>query len=147
MFFGTSDGYVMEEDVGTSFDGESIFFGIRLPFNHLKDPRSDKQIHKLELELLCLDAVELFFRQLFDYDDGEFQFGTGAFDVPGVGGQFDVDAFDEFSFDLPTVTRAEASADGQGRNMALLIWAESDFVRPATLQGVLTHFSLMGIRR
>lgn len=67
--------------------------------------------------------------------------------MPGEGGQFDVDAFDTFAFDLPVVSRSESNIDGQGRNMALMFSCESDFARPATLQGILTYFSLLGVRR
>lgn len=147
MFFGTTDGWIMEEDVGTSFDGEAIYYAFRLPFNHYKNPAQDKQFHKLELELVCPDALSINFRQLFDYEDGTFQFGAGAAEVPGEGGQFDVDAFDTFAFDLPVVSRSESNIDGQGRNMALMFSCESDFARPATLQGILTYFSLLGVRR
>ncbi len=147
MFFGATDGYLMEEDVGTSFDGEDIYYAIRLPFNHFKSPASDKQFHKLELELVCPDALTLNFRQLFDYEDGTFVFGGGEAELLGEGGQFDISDFDTFSFDRPTTSRSESAIDGQGRNMALMFWCESDFVRPATLQGVLTYYSLLGIRR
>ena len=147
MFFGTSDGYVMEEDVGTSFDGAAIYYSGRLPFNHYKSPAADKQFHKLEIELICPDEITLNFRQLFDYEDGTFAFGSGDAVLSGEGGQFDVDAFDSFDFDRPTVSRSESNIDGQGRNMALLFWLESAFVRPATLQGLLTYYSLLGIRR
>jgi hypothetical protein len=147
MFFGTTDGWVMEEDVGTSYDGEAIYYAIRLPFNHFKNPAQDKQFHKMELELTCPDPMTFNYRQLFDYEDGMFGFGAGEALSPGEGGQFDVDAFDSFYFDLPVVSRVETSIDGQGRNMALMFWAESDFARPATLQGILTYFSLQGVRR
>jgi hypothetical protein len=147
MFFGTSDGYVMEEDAGTSHDGAAIFYAMLLPFNHYKSPAYDKQFHKGELELTCPDAVDFSFRTTFDYDDGLFSFGDGSASLPGQGGAYDIDAFDTFQYDKPRNSRAEYNLDGQGRNMAFLVWAESDFVRPATLQGVLTYYSLLGIRR
>jgi hypothetical protein len=148
MFFGTSDGYVMEEDAGASFDGEAISYVLRLPFNHFKSAQFIKQFHKLELELeVSNPAVTMFFRQLFDYDDQTYNFGTGEVEASAGGGQFDVSAFNTFQFDRPTVARVEESIDGQGRNMALLLFFESDFLGPVTLQGVLTYFSQLGMQR
>lgn len=141
MFFGSRDGYVMEEDAGTSFDGEEIPYVARLPFNHCKTPNVTKRWMQMLLELDSPDPIDLRFRQIFNYDDGELQHGgTQIADVPGTGGQFDVDAWDSFQFDLPAVTQARASIDGEGENMALLLAFESDFVRPVTLQGLLTNF-------
>lgn len=147
MFFGTGDGWVMEEDSGTSFDGEAIDFVMRLPFNHCKSPANDKQFQKGEFELQCPDEVTFYYRTFFDYDDSQMPFGSGDVDVPGQGGLWDVNAWDTFRFDLPTVSRAEFPLDGQGRNIGFLIWASSDVVRPAVLQGVFEYFTILGMRR
>jgi hypothetical protein len=146
MFFGTEDGYVMEEDVGTSYDGTDIFYILRLPFNHLKSAAVDKQFHKMELEANSLDALTVYYRMFFDDDDGTFEHASGQIDFPGQGGQFDVDAFDTFAFDRPLVTRSELDIDGQGRNVSVLFWAQSDFARQFTLEGLLTFFTILGVR-
>jgi hypothetical protein len=57
-----------------------------------------------------------------------------------------VDAFDTFLFDTATLERAEAALDGQGRNMSLLLWARSDFVRPVLLQSMLIFYTKLGVR-
>lgn len=148
MFFGTSDGYVMEEDAGTSFDGAIIPFPIRPHFNHFKSVGINKNFHKLELEINSPDPINLIFKQIMDYDDGTFapsQQQTTS--VAGTGGQFDVSLFDTFNFDLPIVSRAEASINGVGRNMTELYYFESDFVRPVRLQGKLTYYSFLEMQR
>jgi hypothetical protein len=146
MFFGTSDGWVMEEDIGTSFDGEAIDYVIRVPFNHLKSPGIDKAFHKLEFELIGASELTINYRQAFDYDDGMFGVGSDSIEFPGTGSVFDIGLFDEMVFDRGETYRAEASLDGQGRNMALLMWAESDFAEPMTLQGCLIYFTTLGVR-
>jgi hypothetical protein len=146
MFFGTSEGHVMEEDVGTSFDGVAIDYVARLPYNHFKSPALEKQFHKMELELQCDDEVAIYFRQFFDYDDGTYTHGSGEYEIPGIGGQYNVDDFNTFTFNMPNLSRAEGNIDGQARNMGLILWANSDFVSPATLQGVMTYFSKLGVR-
>lgn len=148
MFAGTEDGWVIEEDAGTSFDGEEIPYVVRLPFNHCKSPNIEKRWHQLLLELDSPDPITIRFRQIFNYDDGEYQHGgTMTADVLGVGGQYDVDGWDTFQFDLPNVTQARAAIDGVGENMALLLAFESDFARPVTMQGLMTNFSILEVRK
>lgn len=148
LFFGDADGYVMEEDAGTSFDGAAITYVLRPHFNHFKSPYVDKRFHKAVLEIDSADAVQINFRQLFDYDNGTYTHGgTQQAEVIGTGGQFDDDAWDTFAFDLPLVSSAEHSLNGVGSNMTLLYYFESDYVRPVTLQGQLTFFSVLGMKR
>lgn len=146
MFFGTSDGYVMEEDVGTSFDGDAIFRALQLPFNHLKSPALDKVLHKMELEMRSAMAMTLYYRIVFDYDDSTSPVESGSFAAPGEGGRFDVDNFDQIYFDRPTNTRIELPVDGVGRNVSLRLWVESDFVDPVTFQGLMTYFTNLAVR-
>jgi hypothetical protein len=147
MFFGTDDGYVMEEDSGTSFDGAPIDYMLRLPFNHFKSPGVDKQFHKMEVDLTGATPVEIGYRQIFDYDDGTFAVGTSTITSPGTGeAKFDIGSFDVMQFDISETYRAEGPLDGQGRNMALVFWLESDFIEPTTLQGILLYFSMLGVR-
>lgn len=147
MFFGTTDGWLMEEDVGTSFDGTAIYFTLRLPFNHLKSSALMKQLMKLELELNSPDAVTLYAKTLFDYDDGTYLAGGEQASVAGTGGQWDASQFDQVVFDLPAVSRAEIPTSGICRNVALLLFFTSDYVRPVNLQGLLWYYVLLGMQR
>lgn len=148
LFFGTQDGYVMREDVGTSFDGEVIDAVMRLHFNHLKSPANKKRYRKLEMELESPDDVTVFFRQQFDYADGNYQASlTNEALVAGGGGQWDASSWDQFRWSLPIANKAEANIDGVGRNMGLLIWHESAQDRPFLLQGLLLQFTAMGLSR
>lgn len=148
LFFGTSDGYVMQEDKGTSFDGTAIDYVMRLPFNHYDSPSSKKRFHKLEFELDSPDALDISFLQLFDYDDGHAGHSIAeAVEATATGGQFDVSLFDTFQFDLPIHSRVEVNVAGVGRSMALLVYVTSGFVRPFTLQGLTTQFTLLGFQR
>jgi hypothetical protein len=148
MFFGTDDGYVMEEDAGTSFDGANIVYSLQLPYNHFKSPGVEKQFHKLIGEIASPDELTIYIRQLFNYDDGTYGHGgTKELEMAEFGGQWDVSAFDTFQYDRPTVVKVETQLDGVGENMALLIFFESNFVRPVNLQGLLFYFSMLGLNR
>jgi len=148
LFFGTAEGYVMQEDKGTSFDGVEIDYYLRLPFNQFKSPSQKKRFHKIEFELDSADALDVNFRQLFDYDDGHYgHSNTQTAETRGTGGQFDVSTFDTFSYDLPIHSRAEINVGGVGRSQALVIFVTSDFVRPFTVQGVTTQFTPLAMQR
>jgi hypothetical protein len=148
MFFGTTDGYVMQEDKGPSFDGEAIEFVMRTAFGHYDTPSKDKQFGKLDFELDSPDAITVSFRMLFDYDDGV----RGASEsqdaeVIGKGGAFDVSMFDTFRYDLPVYSRAEVNVEGTGQNMALLIYITTATARQFTFQGLTAQFFILGTQR
>ncbi len=147
-FMGTEDGYVMEEDAGTSFDGASIVYSLFLPYNHFKSPDVEKNFHKMSAEFLSTDFVSVNFRQLFNYDNGLYRHGgTSLMDIDAIGGAFDLDAFDTVQMDRARVVQVDSDLDGIGSNMALIVFFESGFVRPVTLQGLLIYYSRAGLQR
>lgn len=145
-FFGTSDGYVMREDAGTSFDGSSIKSAVRLHFNHFKRPSNRKRFRKLVMELESDANVTISFRQQFDYSDGVYSAGGTQAALAG-GGTWNTDGWDTFYWSLPLVAQAEANIDGVGKNMSLLLWHESSSDKAFVLQGLLTHYSILGLAR
>jgi hypothetical protein len=148
LFFGTSDGYVMREDKGTSFDGADIQAVLRLPFNHFKSPASKKRFRKLVLEMYATDDVTINFKQIFDYADGNYRSSVNqSADVYSNGFQISVSEIATARLGVPIVTQAEANVDGVGRNQSLLMWNTSAFVRPFVLQGLLTHYTILGMTR
>ncbi len=148
LFFGTSNGFVMREDVGTSFDGVAISSVLRLHFNHLKSPSNKKRFRKLDMELDSPGRVSISFRQQFDYSDGTYDASlTQGTATQGIGGQWGVQEWDTFFWSLPAMTQTEANIDGVGKNMSLLLWHESATDKPFTLQGLLLQYSILGLAR
>lgn len=148
LFFGTTDGYVMQEDSGANFDGDAIPYVTRLPFDHFDSPEHKKRYHKLEFELECTTALDISFRQFFDYDDTFYMHSTTQVaTAESVGGQFDAADWDTFTFDNAMHSKAEVNVAGVGRNMALLLFVTSAVTPPFTLQGITTQFSVLGMKR
>lgn len=147
-FFGTTDGYVMREDVGTSFDGEPISAALRLHFNQFKSPSNRKRFQKLVLELEAESTVAINFRQQFDFADGFYATGLNQeATAVGEGGAWNVSGWDTFYWSQPLVSQAEANIDGVGRNMTLILSHESGVDVPYTLQGLLVHYNVLGLQR
>lgn len=148
LFFGTANGYVMREDVGTSFDGAEIGSVMRLHFNNLKSPANKKRFRKLDIELDSPGAATILFRQQFDYGDGNYSPSlTNEAVTTGGGGQWGVSGWDEFRWSLPVFTKAEANIDGVGRNMGLIVWHSSASDQPFILQGLLLQYTVLGLAR
>lgn len=148
MVFGTDDGFVMRESVGTSFDGAEIESVLRLPFDHFKSPANNKRFYKIQLEIDSHDAWVIRFMQLFDYEDGRYDPNIQqSADMDPIGALWDVENWNEFFWGTAAVSQVEAQIDGLGRNMAQLLWASSDVFEPYILSGIMVHNSIRGLRR
>lgn len=148
MFFGTTDGWVMREDVGQSFDGGPISAAIQTHFNHMKELGIKKRFRKIEIEASAEEEVEVKFLQIFDYDDGQFRRSIErAHTARGEGGVWDDAEWDTFAWSQPAAALLESNVDGRGRSVALLLWCESDILKPVTLHGVTTFYSPQGVKR
>ena len=146
--FGTSDGYVMRESVGTSFDGAVLSSVMRLPFNNFKAASNKKRFRKLVMELTAPETVTLNFKQDFDYADGYYPNSENLSVLTyGTGGAFNESAWDTFHWSMPQQTQSEVNITGIGRNMSLLLWHESAVDDSFTLQGILIHYSILGMVR
>lgn len=148
MFFGTSDGYIMEEDVGTSFDGESISYVMRLPHHHIKGAVLEKQFHKMALVQESGHPITLNYRYFFDNQDGSFTHGSVESSLPGLPENFfDVGAFDSIVFDQSGPGTVDGYIDGIGTRVSVLFWMESDMADETTLQGIFMFFTRLGVPR
>ena len=148
MFFGTQDGWVMHEDVGTSFDGAPIHAYARLHFDNLRSPTQRKRFHKLTLEMDAPGRVDIRFLQLFDLADNYYpRSATQLLQTQGTGGQWDLSRWNRFYWSSPAATQAEVNVSGIGRNMGLLLWMQSDMDEPVLLQGLLIQYAILGMTR
>lgn len=148
MVFGTEDGFVMRESVGTSFDGQEIEAFMRLPFDHFKSPANNKRFYKLELEIESRDPWVIRFMQMFDYEDGRYDNNIQQDgDMLPVGALWDVESWNQFFWGAAAVSKIESQIDGLGRNMSELFWCSSDVFDGWIIQGLLVHNSIRGLRR
>lgn len=146
--FGTDDGWIMREDVGTSFDGQAIDAVFRLPYHSFKSPSNKKRFRKVTMETTASYTTNIYFRQSFDYDNGDYE-PSIQYHTTGQsgGGYYDVSEWDTFRWSMPSQGTAEANIDGVGRNMSLLIWHSSSIDPAFNIQGLIYHFTPMGLAR
>jgi hypothetical protein len=84
-----------------------------------------------------------------DFSDGveETQTFSQDFSVQAQGGAWGVDAWETFVWDGPLVGVAEVRIDGSGTNIAVVLVSESIYNPPHTLQGLVVHYDVRGIKR
>lgn len=146
MVFGTEDGWVMRERVGTTFNGADILAFFRTSYWHAKMPQVRKRWRKLVLDVdTGLTPVGLMFRQDIDFS-GPDQADAQNYTVAVGGGRFDSNYFDEFFFDGEAAAQVHASVDGIGRHMSLVVLSEGD-TEPHIVRGIHMQFSPLTLQR
>ncbi len=146
MVFGTDDGWVMRDRVGTTFNGQDIVAFFRTSYWHAKTPQIRKRWRKLVLDVdTGLSAIALVFRQDIDFfgaDQGDAQ----NYDVQVGGGYYDASYFDEFFYDGAAASSVHASIDGIGRHMSLIVVSDGD-TEPHIVRGLHMQFSPLALQR
>ncbi|MFA6244880.1 MAG: hypothetical protein WC655_28305, partial [Candidatus Hydrogenedentales bacterium] len=153
-FFGTTDGYVMHERSGTSFDGQSIPYTMRLTYNSFGSPANKKRFRKLEFEISANGSVTFNYKQHFDNQDGFYASSANTeATAEAESGLWDVATWDEFvwaSADQTSISqhvRVPANVAGIGRSMSLTFSFSSDSALPHTIHGILYHYTPLGMTR
>jgi hypothetical protein len=146
VFGGTDDGWVMQMDIGGSFDGQKIESIMRLPFFALGANGYRKRFYKLRLELYSSRSIALQVSTEFNYG-GEGQGDSFDAVVPPSGGFWDRAEWEDFYWDASTVTVPEMNISGVGDNIGILIRHEDDIDLSFTLQAVAMQYDIWGLIR
>lgn len=149
LFFGTSDGYVMEVDKGLSFDGGVISAYIRYPWRHQRSPNQEKRYHGLNINLdggptgaTLSVAVE------YSYADNEINpKGADEQAVPGQGGIWDTSTWDQFYWDSRLQAPLRVDLDAIGENVSYALISEQADEAPYTLSSDEVWFSQRRLKR
>lgn len=148
VFVGTTDGFVHELNVGTSFDGAVVEAFIQLPYGHQGGPRAMKRYHKAVAELIANPNTTLAMVAQFDYGTGLQPYShSEVFGLEGEGGVWGISNWAEFQWDAPTIAQAESYLQGLGANMSLIVFSSSAEMESYTLQGMTVMFSVRGQKR
>lgn len=158
-YFVTDDaaglGYVYEDQVGPSFDGELIAAYLRLPFNHVGTPAARKRFRRADLGLSATKPIALKFVEDLNYGSPLVSSSTTSItstdveeiDIFGGGGFWNVENWDEFFWDGQNVATARANLTGSGENIGFLIYHESAIDDPFVLQDIILHYDIRRLQR
>lgn len=141
MFVGADDGFVYQLERGRSFNGESVEAFIGLAFNHLGGPTGHKSFVQATIEMKGDSAFTISAVQQLSYDDPLISSSSPfSFSVSGAGGAWNVDNWDEFSYDGGDQVANHMTLRGGGVNIALNFYSDSATELPHELQGVILHY-------
>lgn len=143
QFFGSTNGFVYQMDVGTSFDGEPIPANINLVYNPTKSPRILKRYRKASVELTGDSYAEI----QFGYDLG---YRTTALTQPADAtyandlrsAYWDEMTWDGFVWDGSDISPSEIEVTGTAENMAIRISSNSDLFNSFTVNSIIVHYTM-----
>jgi hypothetical protein len=139
-YFASDDGYVYQDNVGTSFDGGTIEAWLRPAFNNLKSPRVRKQYRRAVFEVDCEGYTQVNIGYDLGYANGDAAQASARqlTELAGNGGFWDAADFnwDLFIWDAPVVGSADVPLDGTENNIGFLIYTNRAQDDPHTFQGV-----------
>lgn len=143
IYFGSTDGYVYQMDVGTSFDGDAIEWSALLAFNHFGGPRQLKRFRKTAIDLSSDGYAEFSFSTSLAYGSLEFANSAISGAAAGAGGaaQWDSFTWDQFAWDSRSMAPVEADTQGTAENISMLFSGSSDEFQPFTLSSAVVHFT------
>lgn len=148
-------GYVFEDQIGNSFDGEEIEAYVRLAFNNLGSPGRLKRFRRADLELSSGRPMRLQFLHDISYGSPDFNTSWSEAavddieeqDVFGGGGFWNTSNWDEFYWDAQNISRCRGELDGTGENIGFVIFNSSAVVPPFVLQAITLHYDLRRLNR
>ena len=148
QFFGSTNGFVYQMDMGTSFDGSPIPANVNLVYNSIKSPRLLKRYRKASVELTGDSYAEI----QFGYDLGYRTIYITQPDDTSYTNDlrssfWDNMTWDNFVWDGSDISPSEVDVTGTAENMAIRISSNSDLLEPFTVNNIIVHYSLRrGIR-
>jgi hypothetical protein len=143
MYFGSTNGFVYQMDVGTSNDGEPIRWELMFAYNNMKSPQINKRMRKLALEIDGDSYVEFDVGYKLGYDNpnisqpsdtaNSLEFTSGAI--------WDSFAWDAFFWDGRSLGPSDLALEGTAENISVALRGSSDEFDAFTVTGVITHYS------
>jgi hypothetical protein len=145
LFAGSSDGYVYQLDVGTSFDGAEIGAYVLLPFNAVGSPYQRKRFHKAVLEIDAGPDTNLSVSAEYGYGSADQpQSLEQQFSVTGGGAFWGTGIWNSMYWDAPAQGLAEVDLEGVGRNCAIGVLSDATYETPHTLSAITFYFTYRG---
>lgn len=148
-YFGSDNGYIYQDNVGTSQDGAPIEAWIRLAFNHTKSPRVRKRYRRAIFEGVVQAYSMLNISYDLGYANPDVQPSAPVPDagVAGSGGYWDQFTWDQFVWDSQVYFSPTLSLDGTEKNISFLVYSNYSQYKSHTLQGVTLIYTPRRLER
>jgi hypothetical protein len=143
QFFGSTNGYVYQMDLGTSFDGEQIPANMNLVYNSIKSPRILKRYRKATVELSGDSYAEIQFGYDLGYRTTALtQAENASYQNDLRSSYWDEMVWDNFVWDGSDISPSEIEISGTAENIAIRISSNSDLLQSFTVNNIIVHYTL-----
>lgn len=140
--FGSDDGYVYQDNIGTSFDGGTIEAWIRMAFNHSKSPRTRKRYRRAVFEIKPYGLSKVDINYDLGYGNPDVVSPVGITNsAVYAGGYWDQFTWDSFTWDAKTFNDLSISLTGTEKNISFLFYSNRAQDKRHTVQGVTIQFT------
>ncbi len=142
IYFGSTDGFVYQMDVGTSFDGAAIAWHAELAFSHFGGPRQLKTFRKGVTEVTGSGYCEYSMGYSVGYGSTEYDAAPNTTMTASLSAaNWDSFVWDNFYWDGRNLLPSETDITGTAENIALMFSGSSDEFLPFTLNSEIIHFT------
>lgn len=143
-YAGTADGYVMQLDVGTSFDGAVIPAYIVTAWDPVKSPRVLKRFRAASIEVQGDSYAEVQYGYQLGYDNSQIAQLPSITAVLNLGEVPHWDSFvwDAFVWDGTGLTPTDVDETGTAENIRVTISSGTNYIGSFTVNSVIHHFSM-----
>lgn len=140
-YFGSDDGYVYQDNIGTSQDGQPIEAWIRPAFNNLKSPQIRKRFLRAVFEVKTYGYSSIQIGNDLGYATPDLTQGViQSKTLVGAGGYWDQVVWNQFTWDTAVVATPGVSLDGTEKNISFLFYSNRAQDKAHTVQGVNLHY-------
>lgn len=147
-YFGSDDGYVYQDSVGTSFDGAAIESWIRLPFNHSKSPNVRKRYRRAVFDVKIASYSQVNISYDLGYANPDISPSAVTSDQYLIGGGYwDQFTWDTFTWDSKFVSRPQISLEGTSTNISVLFYSNRAQDQSHTIQATTLMYSSRRLER
>ncbi|APC01319.1 hypothetical protein [Polynucleobacter asymbioticus] len=147
VFASGSTGFVYEMERGSSFDGYAINSLLLMSFNSSKTPRNIKHYHRTILQSIVQVTAQVSVGYDLDYGAEVDSESRNSSMITQTGALWDQNNWDSGTWDSPYVNDYTVDTPGNGRNLALLIYANNAIDYPYTIQSMISHYSIGRLER
>lgn len=142
-YFGSTNGFVYQDNIGTSQDGQPITAWLRLAFNNSKSPRVRKKYRRAIFEGVVAAYTQLNMSYDLGYGNPDVQPSEPNADtvLTGAGGYWDQFTWDQFNWDSQIIMSPNFAINGTEKNISFLLYSSYAQYQSHTVQGVTLIYS------
>lgn len=142
-FVGTTDGYVMQLEKGTSFDGNAIDAMFVLTWDAMKSPRVLKAFKQASIELRSDTYAAIQVSYTLGYGSPNIDMSI-AYDLESSSQGFSLwdsgALWDEFYWDGSALLPTDVDLTGTGENIQMAIASSTDYIDSFTINSIVYNF-------